>query len=116
MKISNRNLFESKPILTKLAGVTYDNCQANILKWGCADIGYFRLEREPDNPHDPNAIGIWFLNDRLGYLPRPVSGKLAPIMDAGKHLTAKLVCRNQIAPDSIVGLTVKIMEDGKSAL
>ncbi len=49
------------PFNTKLAGVSFSNCQANIMKWGHPDIGYFSLEREPDNPHDPNAVGVWFL-------------------------------------------------------
>jgi hypothetical protein len=101
-----------EPIETKLAGVTFDDCQANIRKWGCRDIGYFRLEREPDNPHDPNAVSVWFLNDRLGYLPKPVAKWIAPVMDRGGKLTARFVCRNQLAPDSIVGLTVEIIEDG----
>jgi len=101
-----------EPIETKLAGVTFDDCQANIRKWGCRDIGYFRLEREPDHPQDPNAVSVWFLNDRLGYLPTPVAKRIAPVMDGGAKLTARFVCRNQFAPDSIVGLTVKIIEDG----
>lgn len=96
---------------TKLAGVTFGSCQHNINKWGYRDIGYFSLEREPNNPHDPNAIGVWFLNDRLGYLQKSVAKILAPVMDAGIHLAAKFVCRNQFAPDSIVGLTVQIIED-----
>ena len=100
------------PFYTKLAGVTFGGCQKNIIKWGHVDIGYFCLEREPDNSYDPNAVGVWFLNDRLGYLQKPVAEKLAPVMDAGTKLTAKFVRRNQIAPDSIVGLTVKIIEDG----
>ena len=96
---------------TKLAGVTFGDCQKSIIKWGHSDIGYFSLEREPDNPHDPNAVGVWFLNDRLGYLQKPIAEKLAPMMDAGTKLTAKFVRRNQFAPDSIVGLTVEIVED-----
>jgi hypothetical protein len=71
------------PFNTRLAGVSFGDCQANIKKWGCRDICYFKLEREPDNPHDPNAIGVWFLNDRLGYLQGPVAKKLAPLMDQG---------------------------------
>jgi hypothetical protein len=96
---------------TKLASVTFDRCQEAIQKWGNRDIGYFSLEREPENPHDPNAIGVYFLHDRLGYLERPVAEKLAPVMDAGTNLTARFVRRNQFAPDSIVGLTVEIVED-----
>ena len=97
---------------TKLAGVTFGDCQKSILKWGHRDIQYFSLEREPGNPHDPNAVGVWFLNDLLGYLQKPVAEKLAPVMDAGTKLTAKFVRRNEWGPDSIVGLTVEIIEDG----
>ncbi|VTR66076.1 HIRAN (fragment) [Desulfosarcina cetonica] len=80
---------------------------------GLPDIGYFNLVREPNNHHDPNAVGVWFLTDRLGYLQRPVAEKLAPVMDSGTQLTARFVCRNQFGPDSIVGLTVEIIEDGQ---
>jgi hypothetical protein len=111
--ISGRTVPMFNSFNTKLAGVTFAECQQNINKWGYPDIGYFRLEREPDNLHDPNAVGVWFLNDRLGYLPRPVSKRLAPVIDVGEQLIAKLVCRNQIALDSIIGLTVRIMEDEK---
>ena len=97
---------------TKLAGVSFGNCQKNIDKWGHPDIGYFSLSREPENPHDPNAVGVWFLDDRLGYLPKPVAERIAQVMDRGAKLTARFVCRNQLAPDSIVGLTVEIIEDG----
>ena len=101
---------------TKLAGVTFDRCQESILKWGHQDIGYFSLEREPDNPHDSNAIGVYFLNDRLGYLQKPVAEKLAPVIDGGTKLTAKFVRRNEWGPDSIVGLTVEIFEDEPARL
>ena len=57
-----------KTFYAMLAGVTFNDCPAQIKKWGCDDIGVFRLKREPDNPYDPDAIGIWFLNDRLGLL------------------------------------------------
>jgi hypothetical protein len=67
---------------TKLAGVTFDRCQESIHKWGHQEIGYFSLEREPENPHDSNAIGVYFLHDRLGYLQKPVAEKLAP---ASRH-------------------------------
>jgi hypothetical protein len=97
---------------TKLAGVTFDGCQESIRKWGHQDIGYFSLEREPENTHDPKAISVWFLNDRLGYLQKSVAEELAPVMDAGTKLIARFIRRNQFEHDSIVGLTVEIVEDG----
>jgi hypothetical protein len=98
------------PIQTRLAGVTFNDCQANIRKWGCADIGYFSLEREHDNPHDHNAVSVWFLNDRLGYLQKTVAEKLAPVMDAGRSFSAEFVCRNECTPYEIVGVTIRIVE------
>ena len=100
------------PFITKLAGVSFDYRQANIKKWGCDDIRYFSLQREPNNPHDSNAIGVWFLDDQLGYLGASVARKLAPLMDAGLKPTAKFICQNQCGPNSWVGLTVEIIEDG----
>jgi hypothetical protein len=44
----------------------------------------------------PSVSG--FLNDRLGYLQKPVAEKLAPVIDAGTKLTARFVRRNQFAP------------------
>ena len=83
------------PFNTKLAGVTFGHCQDSIKKWGCQDIGYFSLVRGPTNQHDPNAVGVWFLDDRLGYLQKPVAEKLTPVMDDGTKLTASFLCRKQ---------------------
>jgi hypothetical protein len=108
MKKETRNMLQ--PFYTKLAGVTFGNSQENIKKWGCADVGYFNLEREHDNPHDHNAVGVWFLRDRLGYLQKSVAAKLAPMMDGGASFSAEFVCRNEYAPYENVGLTVRIVE------
>jgi hypothetical protein len=47
-----------EPITTKLAGVSFGDCQKNIRTLGYADIGAFAVDREPDNPHDPNAVKV----------------------------------------------------------
>jgi hypothetical protein len=103
-----RKMFQ--PIQTKLVGVTFDDCQASIRKWGCQDIGFFRLEREPNNQHDPNAVSVWFLNDRLGYLQKSVAERLAPLMDAGRTFDAVFVSRNEWTSYENVGLTIRIVE------
>jgi len=46
--------------------------------------------REPDNPHDPNAIGLWRNGQRAGYVSRYDARRIAPQMDSG--LRAKVVC------------------------
>ena len=95
----------------KLAGVTFRDAQNNIRTFGCKDIGSYALVREPDNPHDPNAIrvalgGIVF----LGYVPKEIAKELALLMDQGKTFMAFFVSRNEHPLHGTVGLTVRIEE------
>jgi hypothetical protein len=53
------------------------------------------LIREPDNPADPFAVGVWLLEAgaprwRLGYLDRTVASRIAPRLDAGTEVVAVL--------------------------
>lgn len=83
---------EGKPIrtpgsfFTKIAGVTHTNSDGTSRQRiiGQCHIGEeLRLEREPDNPVDPNAIGVFRLTgEQLGYIPAHVaSSGLAKQMD-----------------------------------
>ncbi len=99
-----------KCLKIKLAGVTVEDAQENIKKFGCKDIGSFALVREPDNPHDPNAIRVELAGLYLGYVPRYIAKDLAPEMDAGRNLIALFVSRNEHPLFDTVGLTVKIVE------
>ena len=99
------------PLTTKLSGVSYGDCQANLKQFGCPDTGYCILIREPDNPHDPNAVavslgGVW----HMGFIPRNLAAELAPLMDTGKEFDAEFVCVNEFPPHERVGLTVRIVE------
>ncbi len=40
------------------------------------------LVREPQNPHDPNAIGVWAGGMRIGYLLKKENAELAALIDA----------------------------------
>jgi HIRAN domain len=47
-----------------------------------------RLQREPDNHHDPNAIAVLVTEQKrrdwqIGYVPRLEASRLAPMMDKG---------------------------------
>lgn len=39
------------------------------------------LRREPDNPHDPNAIAMYYQGEKLGYVPRNLARIVAPRLD-----------------------------------
>jgi len=49
------------------------------------------LLREPNNPADPLAVGVWLVHSgrprwRLGYLDRTVAARVAPRLDAGAQV------------------------------
>jgi hypothetical protein len=48
------------------------------------------LIREPDNPHDANAVRIEWRGHQLGYLPRAENRAVAAAMDAGEPIDARI--------------------------
>jgi hypothetical protein len=99
-----------KSTITKVAGVTFGDAQENIKKFGCRDIGSFRLVREPDNTHDPNAIRVEIAGHYLGHIPKDKAKELAPLIDDGRNFIALFVNLNEHPLHDIVGLTIKIVE------
>lgn len=49
------------------------------------------LVREPDNPHDTNAVRIEWNGSRLGYIPRRDNANVARQMDRGAPVKARIV-------------------------
>lgn len=96
------------PITSKVAGIArHQKALENVLH-----KTFFILDREPNNPHDKNAIAVkaWGKH-ALGYIPRYLAESLAPLLDAGKvSRKAKFVRKNVSSkdPDLPVGLTIKI--------
>ncbi len=50
-----------------------------------------RLVREPQNPHDANAVRIEWRGEMLGYLPRRENADVARQMDRGAPVKARIV-------------------------
>jgi len=48
------------------------------------------LVREPDNPHDANAVRIEWRGRKLGYVPKSENAALAWAMDRGEALRARV--------------------------
>lgn len=49
------------------------------------------LKREPDNPHDRNAIQVLWQGHLLGFVPRRENKAVARAMDRGEPLIARVV-------------------------
>lgn len=83
---------------TKIVGVTHSNddgsSRQKILKRmkETAQKGdLLELRREPDNPHDKNAIAVYNKDgEQLGYINRETAEEFAQYMDSGERVTAEV--------------------------
>ena len=50
-----------------------------------------RLIREAANPHDGNAVAVYFNGDKLGYLPRRENAAVAQLLDRGHPVDATIL-------------------------
>ena len=69
---------------TKIAGVSFEGRQ-DIIAGLRADAA-LELRREPDNPHDPNAIAVHYGNLQLGFFNKKLAAHFAPLIDARRAL------------------------------
>ncbi len=102
-----------KPIVTRLAGVTFDNCQENIKLFSHPSFNTYEVRREFGNLHDPNAVRVTIGNCKMGYLPKRIAQEIAPLIDTGDSFVAEHVSLNTSPWHDTVGLTVKIIETTK---
>jgi hypothetical protein len=67
------------------------------------------LRRDPDNPHDPNAIAVHPAGggEQVGWVPREIAAELAPELDAGRAWSAIVLREQRASPrDPRTGLTM----------
>jgi hypothetical protein len=73
------------------------------------------LEREPQNPHDPNAIRVSAASGRpAGYIPRTIAAWLAPLMDEEK-LRLKASAGQYLDEKDAFSLDLKVYAETKGA-
>ena len=95
-----------------LAGRKYHDAD---LVWDDLKIGLkLKLEREPDNKYDANAIQVVFNKDGedylLGYIPRTENREMAVLMDAGWDIFDCRISRlnPEGHPEDQVQLTLRV--------
>ena len=74
--------------LTNLAGLSFRPAEAKILVKSLRPGAKLKLQREPDNPFDPNAIMVLAPTaedafEFIGYVEKLTNGPLAPDLDDG---------------------------------
>lgn len=73
---------------SNLAGFRY-HAAAEV--WRELRVGdSLELAREPDNPHDANAVTVSWRGHKLGYVPRRENEALAWSLDRGHSLRARI--------------------------
>jgi hypothetical protein len=48
--------------------------------------GTLDLVREPNNPHDPQAVALLWRGERIGHVPRRLNAEIARRLDAREAL------------------------------
>lgn len=85
----NTRLGRSRVIqLCTLAG--YRHHAAPSLLQALKPTTALQLQREPDNPHDPEAVALCWRGVKLGYLPRTENFVAARLLDSERQLCARV--------------------------
>lgn len=75
----------------QIAGTGYTDAEVFFAQMRPGDA--LALVREPDNPHDANAIRIEWEGRKLGYVPKDVNADLAQRLDRGEPAQARLTAK-----------------------
>ena len=76
------SLADADSFYSKLVGVTFEGRQDVIPTLVVGEELVMR--REPDNPHDANAIRVWTQDGRdVGHIRKEIAADIAPLIDAG---------------------------------
>ena len=66
-----------------------------------------RLQRDPANEHDRNALKVLVGDQQLGWVPRELAAELAPRIDAGEQWSAVILREQRASPrDPRTGVTM----------
>ncbi|MDR1658090.1 MAG: HIRAN domain-containing protein [Deltaproteobacteria bacterium] len=105
----SRNLFDCH-----IAGFTYYDGLDVIkkLKLGTP----VRLKAEPDNPHDPDAVSIYYKKYKLGYIPRAKNSLVSQMLNFGytEIFEANIFSRNRKANmENMFRIVIKLKDNRK---
>ena len=101
MGVVRELLIQESPV----AGFQYHDGEA---AWSRLAVGdSLRLRREPENPHDRQAVAVYRDDSKLGYVPRAANTAVSQMMDRGERLSARIEhLRESRNPWSRVGISI----------
>ena len=74
-----------------VTGIFYRGKDARVLADSLQNDTVLRLEREPTNDYDPNAIKVFFEDTFIGYIERGQAAWISPELDEGKSAKAEVI-------------------------
>jgi single-stranded-DNA-specific exonuclease len=77
---------EASAFNTKVVGVSFEGRQDIVA--GLTDGAALDVRRDADNPHDANAVAVFYGTLQIGFLRRAIAARVAPKIDAGERYTA----------------------------
>lgn len=77
-------------INTQIQGTWEYRARHLVVKGALIAGVHLSVLREPRNPYDKNAIAVYYLNDKLGYVPRNLAARIAPYLDSSGCTEAKI--------------------------
>lgn len=112
---------EFPTIKTRVAGISFENRDGSSRQAFARQVRKgdpLVLTREPENPFDPNAIAVAWIDKegvalQVGYVPRALAAVLAPMVDAGAKLEASVI-RAGGGGLQLIGIRMKIDGDVSS--
>lgn len=103
-----------RSLVIRVRGVMFDNRQ-DIL-WRLTGNEPARLEPEPDNPHDANAVKVMVATaagpQHVGYVHRDLAAEIAPLM-SGEPLMASRIELEPHADIMALLVHVEVPEEGE---
>ena len=73
---------------TKVMGVSFEGRQDMVA--GLVPGQELELQRQPENPHDSNAIAVHYGTFHIGFLRKQIAKHLAPLIDGGARYRARI--------------------------
>ena len=104
------NIGDAVEFNTKLAGVSFEGRQD--IAAGLREGTRLELRRVPENPHDPNAIAVFYGALQIGFLNRAMAKQLAPLIDGeGRRYAADVTAVTGGKKGRSYGVNVRVRRD-----
>lgn len=104
---------ERESFPTKVMGVSFEGRQDLVA--GLLPGQELELKRQPENPHDTNAVAVFFGILHLGFLRKQIAKHLAPLIDGGIRYRARIEHITGGRDGKNFGVNIRVEREFRSA-